>query len=77
MATAIQGVSLRVPAQPIVTVLGTNEAGKTTTLRAISGFLGADNARVVDGRIDFLGRTVNGRPPHELCRRGLGARARA
>jgi branched-chain amino acid transport system ATP-binding protein len=71
VATAIQGVSLRVPERSIVTLLGTNGAGKTTTLRAISGFLGADNARVVDGRIDFLGRAINGRPPHELCRRGL------
>ena len=71
VATAIQGVSLRVPERSIVTLLGTNGAGKTTTLRAISGFLGADDARVVAGRIVFLGRPVNGRPPHELARRGL------
>jgi branched-chain amino acid transport system ATP-binding protein len=71
VATAIQGVSLRVSERSIVTILGTNGAGKTTTLRAISGFLGADNARVVDGRIDFVGCTISGRPPHELCRRGL------
>jgi branched-chain amino acid transport system ATP-binding protein len=71
VATAIQGVSLHVGAGTIVTLLGTNGAGKTTTLRAISGFLGADNARVVDGRITFLGQVVNGRPPHELCRLGL------
>ena len=71
VATAIQGVSLQVAERSIVTLLGTNGAGKTTTLRAISGFLGGDNARVVDGRISFLGRVINGRPPHELCRRGL------
>jgi len=71
VATAILGVSLRVPARSIVALLGTNGAGKTTTLRAVSGFLGADNARVVDGRISFLGQLINGRPPHELCRRGL------
>jgi len=71
VATAIQGVSLGVPARSIVTLLGTNGAGKTTTLRAVSGLLGADNARVVDGRIRFLGKLINGRPPHELCRRGL------
>ena len=71
VATAIQGVSLQVPARSIVALLGTNGAGKTTTLRAVSGFLGADNARVIDGRISFLGMPITGRPPHELCRRGL------
>jgi len=71
VATAIQGVSLRVPPAQIVTLLGTNGAGKTTTLRAVSGFLGADNAQIVGGRVVFQGATVTGRPPHELARRGL------
>ena len=71
VATAIQGVSLAVPPRSIVALLGTNGAGKTTTLRAISGFLGADDAQVVGGRVAFLGDTVTGRPPHELARRGL------
>src|SRR4029450_6817347 len=71
VATAIQGVSLAVPPRSIVALLGTNGAGKTTTLRAISGFLGADNAQVVGGRVTFLGDTVTGRPLHELARRGL------
>jgi len=56
VATAVQGVSLRVPPRAIVALLGTNGAGKTTTLRAISGFLGADDAQIVDGRVVFLGR---------------------
>jgi branched-chain amino acid transport system ATP-binding protein len=71
VATAIQGVSLRVPPRSIVALLGTNGAGKTTTLRAISGFLGADDAQIVGGRVVFLDETVTGRPPHELARRGL------
>ena len=71
VATAIQGVSLRVMPGSIVTLLGTNGAGKTTTLRAISGFLGADNAQIVGGRVLFLGQPVTGRRPHELVRRGL------
>jgi branched-chain amino acid transport system ATP-binding protein len=71
VATAIQGVSLAVPPRAIVALLGTNGAGKTTTLRAISGFLGADDAQVVSGRVTFLGDTVTGRPPHEVARRGL------
>ena len=71
VATAIQGVSLKVQPSSIVTLLGTNGAGKTTTLRAISGFLGADNAQIVGGRVLFNGRPVTGRRPHELVRRGL------
>src|SRR4029450_9718261 len=71
VATAIQGVSLRVPPGSIVALLGTNGAGKTTTLRAISGFLGADDAQIVGGRVVFQGAAITGRPPHELARRGL------
>ncbi len=71
VATAVQGVSLRVPERSIVALLGTNGAGKTTTLRAVSGFLGSDDARVAGGRIVFRGEVINGRPPHEVARRGL------
>jgi branched-chain amino acid transport system ATP-binding protein len=71
VATALQGVSLAVPERSIVALLGTNGAGKTTTLRAISGFLGLDDAAITDGRVTFLGRVVNGQPPHALVRAGL------
>jgi len=71
VATAVQGISLRVPERSIVALLGTNGAGKTTTLRAVSGFLGADDARVVAGRIVFGGENITGRRPHEVVRRGL------
>ena len=71
VATAIQGVSLRLPADQIVALVGPNGAGKTTTLRAISGFLDADNAQIIDGRITFLGAVINGWTPHRLARRGL------
>jgi len=71
VAIAVQGVSLRVPRGQIVALLGTNGAGKTTTLRAISGFLGADDAQITDGTVTYLGHAVNGRAPHELARRGL------
>src|SRR5262249_10471896 len=55
----------------IVAVLGTNGAGKTTTLRAISGFLGIDDARVTEGAITFKGARIENRPPHENTRRGI------
>jgi len=53
--TAVQGISLGVERGQIVALLGTNGAGKTTTLRAISGFLGLDDARVTEGTITFMG----------------------
>jgi branched-chain amino acid transport system ATP-binding protein len=71
VATAVQAVSLQVPERSIVALLGTNGAGKTTTLRAISGFLGGDDAKVASGRIVFRGEDITGRRPHEIARRGL------
>ena len=69
--TAVQGISLQVGAGQIVAILGTNGAGKTTTLRAISGFLGIDDARVSEGAITFNGERIENRPPHEITRRGI------
>jgi branched-chain amino acid transport system ATP-binding protein len=69
--TAVQGVTLEVGERAIVAVLGTNGAGKTTTLRAISGFLGSDDARITDGRIVYHRQTVNGWSPHARARAGL------
>jgi branched-chain amino acid transport system ATP-binding protein len=69
--TAVQGVTLSVGAKQIVALLGTNGAGKTSTLRAISGFLGIDDARVTEGAITFAGQRIENRPPHEIARRGV------
>jgi branched-chain amino acid transport system ATP-binding protein len=69
--TAVQGVSLKVEPQQIVALLGTNGAGKSTTLRAISGFLGLDDARVTEGAISFKGERIENRPPHDITRRGI------
>ena len=49
--TAVQGITLSVRDGQIVAMLGTNGAGKSTTLRAISGFLGIDDARVTEGSV--------------------------
>ena len=69
--TAVQGVSLAVERGKIVALLGTNGAGKTTTLRAISGFLGLDDARVTEGAITFAGERIENMPPHQVTRRGI------
>jgi len=70
VVTAVQGVSLIVPRGKVVALLGTNGAGKTTTLRAISGFLGIDDARVTEGRILYKGQRIENRAPHHVT--GLG-----
>jgi branched-chain amino acid transport system ATP-binding protein len=69
--TAVQGVTLTVGEKQIVALLGSNGAGKTTTLRAISGFLGIDDARVTEGAISFAGSSIANRPPHEIAGRGV------
>lgn len=63
---ALQGVSLSVEAGQIVTLIGCNGAGKSTTLRAISGLL-----RPTQGDILFEGKSIVGVPPHRLVEMGI------
>jgi branched-chain amino acid transport system ATP-binding protein len=63
---AIRGVSLRVEQGRIVTVLGSNGAGKSTILKTISGVL--DPTR---GSVTFRGEDITARDPAEIVRRGL------
>ena len=64
---ALHGISLRVAAGTIVTLIGGNGAGKSTTLRTISGLL-----TPTAGRITFEGRPIHGRAPHEILGLGIG-----
>ena len=68
---AVQGVSLKVPDNSIVALLGTNGAGKSTTVRAISGFLPVDDADIRKGTIRFAGQSILGLPPYDVARRGV------
>jgi branched-chain amino acid transport system ATP-binding protein len=71
VVTAVQGVSLDVPKGKIVALLGSNGAGKTTTLRALSGFLGLDDARITEGSITYAGRELASQAPHRIARMGI------
>lgn len=64
--TALHEISLTVNAGEIVTLIGGNGAGKSTTLRAISGLI-----RPRSGQIMYRGTDVTGVPAHELVARGL------
>ena len=59
-------VSLRVAEGELVCLLGANGAGKSTTVRTISGLL-----RPTVGAITFLGERLDGRPAHAVLRRGI------
>lgn len=63
---ALHGISLTVNAGEVVALLGTNGAGKSTTLRAISGILPPNN-----GSIRFRGRDLAGRRADEVLRAGI------
>ncbi len=69
--TAVQGVSIEVPTGSIVAVLGTNGAGKTTMLRAISGFIGLDDARVTEGTVWYRGERIENLPPERVTALGI------
>ena len=68
---ALKGVSLEVPSQGIVALLGANGAGKSTTLKAISGLLKHENGRVTEGSIEFLGERIDRRSAEEIARLGI------
>jgi branched-chain amino acid transport system ATP-binding protein len=68
---AVHDVSLEVPEGGIVALLGANGAGKSTTLKAISGLVGAERGRIVSGTIEFDGVPIHRRHPSELAGLGL------
>jgi branched-chain amino acid transport system ATP-binding protein len=63
---ALRGISLSVQKGQIVTLLGANGAGKSTTLKTISGLV-----RSAAGTITFLGKDITATPPHDIVRMGL------
>ena len=64
---ALEGVSLEVNEGEIVTMIGANGAGKSTTIRSISGLV-----RPREGEIKFEGKPIHALPPHEIVVLGIG-----
>ncbi len=67
----LKGVSLRVPEEGIVALLGANGAGKSTTLKAISGLLRTERGEVTKGGVELSGEPIHRREASEVVRRGI------
>src|SRR5690606_33425089 len=67
----LRGLSLEVPRGGIVALLGSNGAGKSTTLKAVSRLLELEDGALVSGAIRFQGDDTAGRAPQALVRAGL------
>ncbi len=63
---ALQGLSFTVGKGEMVTLLGANGAGKSTTLKTVSALLKAKS-----GKIELEGEALENLPPHEIVRRGI------
>ena len=63
---AIKNISFEVNDGEIVTLIGANGAGKSTTLQTVSGLLHSKT-----GSIEFLGKNIMGVPPHKVVAHGL------
>ena len=67
----LRGISLEVGKGKIVALLGANGAGKSTTLKAISGLLKTEEGEITDGSIEFEGKRTDRVPPEEIVKRGI------
>lgn len=67
----IKGVSIKVPEGGIVALLGANGAGKSTTLKAISGLLNHEDGEVTDGSIEFMGERIDKIRADKIAKMGI------
>ena len=67
----LKGVSIEVPKGGIVALLGANGAGKSTTLKAISGLLKTEDGEVTDGAIEFEGEQIHHKRPASISKMGI------
>ena len=67
----LKGVSLDVHQGRITTLLGANGAGKSTTLKAISGILFTERGSITKGSISLEGKPIHGRRPFDVTALGI------
>ncbi|MGE4299548.1 MAG: ABC transporter ATP-binding protein [Desulfovibrionaceae bacterium] len=71
VALVLKGLSLTAPEGQITALLGANGAGKSTTLKAISGLLATEDGEVTDGAVVYDGVPVHGLQPEAIVRKGI------
>lgn len=67
----LRGVSCMVEEGSVVALLGANGAGKSTTLKAISGLLKTEGGKVTDGSIVYKGEKIHNGNPEDIARKGI------
>lgn len=67
----LKGVSIEVPRGGIAALLGANGAGKSTTLKAISGLLKTEDGEVTDGAIEYEGRHIHHAKAADIAKMGI------
>ena len=67
----LRGLSLQVPDGRIVAVLGANGAGKSTTLKSISGILRSERGEVTEGSVEFHGERIDRLDASDVVKRGI------
>ena len=67
----LKGISLEVPEQRIVTLLGSNGAGKSTTLKAISGLLRPERGEIIVGSVELHGTRIDHHQPEAIVKLGV------
>jgi branched-chain amino acid transport system ATP-binding protein len=67
----LKGVSLKVPDDQIIALLGANGAGKSTALKAVSGLLATELGKVTDGAIFFDEERIDNKDPQDIVRKGI------
>lgn len=67
----LKGMSIQVPKGQIVALLGSNGAGKSTTLKAVSGLLKPEDGEVTDGEILYNGDGIHNQDASDIVRKGI------
>ncbi|MEW6267509.1 MAG: ABC transporter ATP-binding protein [Thermodesulfobacteriota bacterium] len=67
----LKGISFEVPDRSVVALLGSNGAGKSTVLKAVSNIIGLEDGEILEGGIEFEGRRIDRLPPQAIVRLGL------
>ena len=67
----LKGISINLPRNKVVALLGANGAGKTTVLRAISGLLDIQNGKITKGEILYDEKNINNSDPSEIVKMGI------